>query len=382
MSPIPPLIADPRRFPAAADAPAPAQAAHALAAASLRATTGRASERLDRDIDAMVAAVLRDDPPAAAGAMLAAWLGTAPSLDVRRHLWRALARAAGPPPEGAIAVTLFAVPLVLVAGVAEADAPATLPRALPDPRALASCLVEHGALAGNRSVALAGALVAADAIDVGALPGLLRARDAVLAGGGPLDLAGAPLHVPAGESVHLRFLVGSALGAAAVDVLRDATTGRWGMPLTKLLAAQLGAGGVTLLPLPRPALGLLAAVAQGRVAQRDVSAQLFASNAIRQLRASVGEPVAVISAHEAADAVDGGELRLSLSSPLSVRDAYGFRCPILPLERAVDAATMLADLMRDARVADVRMVAGMHADRDPVTGGPLLFKPGSIPAPH
>jgi hypothetical protein len=35
---------------------------------------------------------------------------------------------------------------------------------------------------------------------------------------------------------------------------------------------------------------------------------------------------------------------------------------------------MLMDLLRDCRVADVRVLPGVHADRDPVTGGPLLFK--------
>ena len=114
-------------------------------------------------------------------------------------------------------------------------------------------------------------------------------------------------------------------------------------------------------------------------AQRDVSAQLFASNALRQLRASVGEPVAVISAHRADDAPGGGELRLSLSSVLEPRDAQGFRCPVYPWERVVDVATMLVELLRDCRVGDIRAVAGVHADRDALTGGPLLFKPETIP---
>ena len=201
----------------------------------------------------------------------------------------------------------------------------------------------------------------------------------MLAEGAPLALPPVPLALPAGESVHLRFLVGSALAAPSLDVTRDETTGRWGRPLAHALATQLAAPGVTLLALPRPALPPLAAVAQGRAAQRDVSAQLFASNAIRQLRASFGEPAAVISAHRAQDTPGGGELRLSLSSIFSPRDAYGFRCPILPWERVEDAAGMLLDLLRDARVADVRVVAGVHDERDPVTGGPLLFKPDTIP---
>jgi hypothetical protein len=100
---------------------------------------------------------------------------------------------------------------------------------------------------------------------------------------------------------------------------------------------------------------------------------------LRQLRANVGEPVAVISAHRAADAPGGGELRLSLSSPLSPRDAQGFRCPLFPGERVGDAATMLTDLLRDCRLADVRVLSGVHADRDPVTGAPRMFKPETIP---
>jgi len=93
----------------------------------------------------------------------------------------------------------------------------------------------------------------------------------------------------------------------------------------------------------------------------------------------VGEPAAVISAHRAADAPGAGELRLSLSSPFEPRDAQGFRCPVYPWERVVDVATMLVELLHDCRVTDIRAVAGVHADRDPLTGGPLLFKPETLP---
>ena len=40
---------------------------------------------------------------------------------------------------------------------------------------------------------------------------------------------------------------------------------------------------------------------------------------------------------------------------------------------------MLAKLMRDCRVTDIRTLAGVHADRDAGTGLPLLFKPDTIP---
>jgi len=42
---------------------------------------------------------------------------------------------------------------------------------------------------------------------------------------------------------------------------------------------------------------------------------------------------------------------------------------------------MLETLLADCRVTDVRRMPGVHADRDPATGQPLLFKadaPGAI----
>jgi hypothetical protein len=40
---------------------------------------------------------------------------------------------------------------------------------------------------------------------------------------------------------------------------------------------------------------------------------------------------------------------------------------------------MLADLLHDCRVTDVRVVPGVHPDRVPGAAMPLLFKPESIP---
>jgi hypothetical protein len=123
----------------------------------------------------------------------------------------------------------------------------------------------------------------------------------------------------------------------------------------------------------------LPAVAEGLAAQREVAAQIFASNAIRKFRGTVGEPTAVISAHRAPDAPGGGEIRLSLSSPFEPRDAEGFRCPLYPLDRADDVVAMLVALLSDCRVTDIRTLAGVHADRAAGSGGPLLFKPESMP---
>lgn len=373
-----PMIPDPR----APRDPAPAspdeRELYALAEQSLAATTGQVSAASDARIDATLSDWLaRDD------GRLVQLFDHAPSLDVHRHLWRLLAlRAAKPLDDVApVGVRLFAFPLVLVTGSTAAAGEARIVDAvLADVRAIEAVLLEHGALGGNRSFALFGALVAGEAIDLPALAGLMHAAQPPAERGSvPLDLAPTPLDVASGEAAHLRFLVGSALCARDVDPLAASDIRRWGLPLSRELGRALTTPEVSLLALPRPPLSLPAAVMQGRAAQREVAAQLFASHALRELRANFGEPVAVISAHVARDSPGGGELRLSLSSPLSPRNAHGFRCALAPGERVSEAVDMLTGLLAQCRVADVRLVAGVHPDRDPVTGGPLLFKPDTVP---
>ncbi len=379
-------IADPRDFPDADAASPEAAALYRLAETSLAAETGQGADVADRALTTALAARLAGD-----GAFLAALVAGAPSVAAARHLWRlldGLGRPAAGPAAG-IAVTVFAIPVVIVAGQEGAAAAGTLPGTLPEPEALAAILREHGALGGNRTFALADALVAADAIDIGRLPEILAWQrlpeaPADAPATGPTlaarRLAPAPIPVAAGrEAVSLRFVVGTALARAGVDLLADATVGRWGIPFTRELGRQLGRAGVPVLALPRAPQRPLPAVQQGRAAQREVGAQVFVGNALRRLRAAVGEPSAVISAHRAADAPGGGELRLSLSSALEPRDAEGFRCPLHPLDRAADVAAMLVQLLRDCRVTDVRVLAGVHPDFDRGTGLRLLFKPDTIP---
>jgi hypothetical protein len=183
---------------------------------------------------------------------------------------------------------------------------------------------------------------------------------------------------PAGhEAVHLRFVAGAAIAKPGADVTADVRVGKWGVPFARELTAQLAPAGASLLALPRAPQRLLPAVAEGRVARRDVAAQIYASNALRKFRSAVGEPTAVISAHRAPDAPGGGELRLSLSSPFDARAAEGFRCPLFALERVNDVASMLVTLLGDCRVTDIRILAGVHADRGD-GGAILMFKPETI----
>jgi hypothetical protein len=368
---------DPRRFPPAAAAPPSCARLHALAVDSLGAQTGAQSDACDAQIGLALDALLAGPDAAALEALFA----TAPSSAVYRHLWRLLARRerAGAP-EPSHLVRLVAVPVVVVAAAESAAASGTvLPCVLPHTSILSDLLREHRALAGNETVALGNTLVGADALDFARLPELFASR--ALADS-PRARALPPLPITvagAVESVHLRFLVGSrARGAGCQPVSRYG--GRQvGHPVRASAVARSGSArriGPRAAASPLP---LVEAAWIGRVAQREVGAQIFASNAVRKLRAGTGEPSAVISVHRIDGDDAGAEVRLSLSSPFDPRAAEGLRCPLWPLDRVDDVVLMLATLLEDCRVTDVRRKPGVHPDRDPDTGLPLLFKAQSEP---
>ena len=366
-------IDDPRVFPDPSAAPAGAARLHALAAASQAAATTQESAVQDAAIRRSLVALLAPGR----GAELVEIFATAPAVAVYRHLWRLLAQCeSAPHPTGTLGVTVFALPVIVVAGIEGGkEVQATLPCILSDVSSIVGILREHRALAGNQSFALANVLVASNAIDLPRLPELLARR--------ALSEIAAPSHVPepapivlrgGPETVHLRFIVGSALAAPGADLLHDDQVGKWGMPLAQALGRQLAVPETSVLALPRAPKSLLNALRQGRAAQREVGVQVFAANAIRKLRAAVGEPTAVISAHRSPGADHGGEVRLSLSSPFDPREAEGFRCPLHPQESVADVVAMLTGFLAECRVADVRIAPGVHADRDSSTGLTLLFK--------
>ena len=370
-------LADPRAWRVAPTSDARVARLHALAVAGLDAHTTREEDATREDMRRALVSLIRSGD----GGALAKALTEAPALPAARYLWRSLEAAErdAAASAGALATTLFAIPVVVVASLTSEGAHAMLPAVLQEREGLAVLLREHRALEGCETFALATALTGAEAIDLPRLPSLL---EQCRIGDGPAAAPLPPLAVPAadldlrgaGERVFLRFVVGVAVTAAGFDPLLGGEVGRWGMPLAQRLSAGLAAPGASVLALPRPPKRLVAALRIGRTAQREIGAQVFASNAIRRLRASVGEPTAVISAHRAVDAPGGGELRVSLSSPFEPRDAEGFRCPLHPYEAVRDVAGMLVSLLDDCRVSDIRVQPGVHPDVDATTGLRLLFK--------
>ncbi|MEP7083621.1 MAG: hypothetical protein ABI854_02700 [Betaproteobacteria bacterium] len=341
---------------------------------SLSAATGQERELADAKLRAALAEVV----VAADVTALQDALNAAAHPAQYRHLWRALVAAwhATAAQNGSHLVAHgFALPVVLVTA---ADEAIELPGVLDDVATVASLLQQHGALAGNRNFGLANVLAGAEALGLDSLPRWLGRRDAQREDGGPDSAAPLPIAVAAGqEGAHLRFILGSALAAASAVLFVQRTADGWGIPVAQHLSRQLGVAGVQVLALPRAPMDPWSALHDGRIAHREVGWQLFASSAIRALRAAFGEPTAVISAHRTSA---GGELRVSLSSPFGERDAQGFRCPLYPFDRVEDVTAMLVDLLRACRISDIRMLAAVQPDRDPLTGLLLLFRADAIGA--
>ena len=223
-------IADPRAFADPALAPLPEREIYSVAQACLAAETGAEAREQALDLQNRLRRRV------AGGSDLARLIANAPSVDVARQVWRAAGRACQPcrATDSGLAARVFAIPLVIVAGKEGERVDGVLPGTLRDPGKFAEILRAHDALRGNRNFALAGSLVLTDALDVARLPELLAWQRLPESAGDhaptcPRTLAPAPIEVAAGrESVHLRFLVGTAIARADADLFGDTQRRRMG----------------------------------------------------------------------------------------------------------------------------------------------------------
>src|SRR5690242_12496800 len=114
-------IADPRVWPSEPHAASDATL-YRHAEASLASSTTAGAQSHDAAIESTFQTLLdgRD------GATLSAILESAPSAPVYRHLWRLLSRVEARSDSGTMEATVFALPLVIVAGLETAGAVASL----------------------------------------------------------------------------------------------------------------------------------------------------------------------------------------------------------------------------------------------------------------
>ena len=337
-----PLLPDPRQYTGIATSPL-----HTLAQVLLdERDLGRlvaAEAALDAELARLLAA--NDD------AAIQAALATPPNPAVLRILSERLRVAVeSPVPGSALHAVIFALPLVLVAGVRGKH---VIGGRLPDVGAVQSLLTEHGIFKAGSDIQLSGRLL--DREQLLAIPSssLARWRDALqyASGGLPHDFSESPITVD-GDGVYLRYLVGVAMQPADADpvVQLNAPPGTWAMALTKLLGEQLKHDAMTLFPLPRSPQAWLPALNDGRVAQQEIRFQVFASNTLRKLREAGETPVAVFSCHE------GNELRVTLGAEKNGEEWAGFIWPLGQQDRVDGLQHMMVDLLRECHHDDVRVL--------------------------
>jgi len=257
-------------------------------------------------------------------------------------------------------VRYFAFPMIIVAG---SRSELTVPGALPDISAIVSLLERHGAVGVTRNFGVGNALCAVESLETLSPVLLWRALRDTADQGLLSGLQPAPLRVSAGrEQVHLRFLVGAGVTPAHLPALRESASnvGAWGAPVTRELARQLAQPGLEILPMLRPPQSLSRAAYLGRREQLEAALSLFLSNTLKRFRTSVGDPQAVLSAHQMPE--NTGEIRVSLSSPLDDSMLEGFRWPLHPLDDVGEVADLLASMLKDYGVRQVMHVGNVLPD--------------------
>lgn len=265
-----------------------------------------------------------------------------------------------PERETAVAVHLFAIPVVLITG---ARARSVLPGVVGDIEAVRMLLERHGAVGATRNFGLSNALCSAEALER-LKPSRVHRWSRAWSQQAERELAPAEVRVlPGREQVHLRFLAGAGVASGeAPSFLETASNiGAWGLPVTHELVRQLAQPAVELVAIPRPPVALLRAAHMGRWAELEIAFNLFVSNTVRHFRASVGDPAVVISAHRLEQG--GAELRISMSCLLDDTLLEGFRWPLHPLDDFAAIQDSIMAMLRDCRLHDVRVVEEVQPDR-------------------
>lgn len=309
--------------------------------------------------DAVLLAALREALPAGDDAAIRAALGAQPPAAAQR-VARVLAAALDARGEG-IGLRFFAIPLVIVAG---ARGPSTVPGVLPEVHVLRGLLEQHGAVGVTRNFGLGNALVSAEALDA-LSPSALWHAAADPSQRAPLDaLQPEPINVAGSrEQVHLRFITGAGINPEHLPSFLESASniGTWGMAMTRELARQLAQPGLEILPMPRPPQPLLTAAHAGRRAQLEAALSLFLGNTLRKFRMAVGDPEAVLSAHRLDSG--GGELRLSLSTPLDDSLFEGFVWPLQPQDEVAEVSQLLLSTLAECRVSNVNVLPQVLPER-------------------
>lgn len=329
--------------------PATLPAGHPLAlriAAVLEANAAGDGGRAEAVLARLVARTLADGEDAGLAALLAEGTGEVGAV-LRRTLDAALQGTQAD--AGGMVARVFLFPVVLVTA---GRAPARVAGALHDVGELAALLRSAGALGAVEQFGLGNALGTVEAAAAVPLPELYRLTRAGAHTGGADLLAPAPIDVTvADEQAHLRFVAGAAFTAADAPTFLETagTVGRWGIPFAQALHRQLAVEGLSLLALPRAPMPWFRALAEGAFVREEVAFGLFATAALRRVRAATGEPDVTVSSR--AD----GSVRVDIVSPFDeqLHHAHAWRLGAADDIRRVEASIL--GLLRDCRVERIEV---------------------------
>ena len=310
----------------------------------------KAGSALQQDAGEILLSCLRESLEAGNDARIEQALAEAASRPVRDALAHALEAALDARGAAALAMRVFAIPLLIVTG---GRGLAVVPGVVPDVGALQKLFEKHGALGQSKNFGLSNALTTAERL-AEVKPSMLYrlTRELGQEGFRPPDLAPQDIEVDSGEErVHLRFLIGAAVTPANAPGFAETAgnIGAWGLPFTQTLAAQLGQEGLSLLPIPRPPMNLQRALETGRFALREMEFQLFLSNALRRFRARVGDPDATVASYS------DGSVRVTLGSPFDASLACEYRWPLYPEDDLGAVANSIFGLLDECRLETVQV---------------------------
>jgi hypothetical protein len=310
----------------------------------------KAGSALQQDAGEILLSCLRESLEAGNDARIEQALAEASSRPVRDALAHALEAALDARGAAALAMRVFAIPLLIVTG---GRGLAVVPGVVPDVGALQKLFEKHGALGQSKNFGLSNALTTAERL-AEVKPSMLYrlTRELGQEGFRPPDLAPQDIEVDSGEErVHLRFLIGAAVTPANAPGFAETAgnIGAWGLPFTQTLAAQLGQEGLSLLPIPRPPMNLQRALETGRFALREMEFQLFLSNALRRFRARVGDPDATVASYS------DGSVRVTLGSPFDASLACEYRWPLYPEDDLGALSNSIFGLLAECRLDTVRV---------------------------
>ncbi len=246
---------------------------------------------------------------------------------------------------------VFAIPILIVAG---GQAGAVIPGIIPAIEELRELFADSGAIGQSKNFGLSNVLASLDALEAMSWTALHRIAVGNTGELGTLpDLPPSEIRLLSSEeSVYLRFLPGAAV--TPMDAPGFAETagdiGRWGLPFTRALAAQIGQSGVSLLPIARAPVSILGAARAGRFSANEIGFQLFLSNALRQARLRIGDPDVTVAAYSDAS------IRVRLTSAFDDSLDRAYRWPLTPIDDLDEILDSIFGLMAEVRLDRIETV--------------------------